>query len=112
MTNEEYMKYMKSLEFLAKCGVDVRLLRHDEYEIGGFYKSGTVHVDLTNKIITARYDTEYPFDTFDKWSSLEEQLLYINMEWWERSKFRYDGWRDLDCDWHEVKEALEAKNNG
>lgn len=109
MTNEEYMKYMKSLGFLADHGVVIVMISYDRYEVKGFYKSDYVLVNLTNKTIAARYDKVYKFED---WWPLEEHLLSINKEWWGYSKERWDGWSDMDEDWQKVNTALEEKNNG
>lgn len=68
------------------------------YEIGGFYKSGTVSIwrkfcalETEEYIAKDRYK-EQSFSTF-------EDLVYLNASWWESSKDRHDGWEQPDPRW-------------
>lgn len=103
MTNEEYMVYIKSLSRLAQLGVGIQMGRWDIFYIDGFYKSGHVTVRLSERKICARYQTEYQFDD---WRPLEEQLLSINLEWYEDGKDRFAGWAEIDENWQRVKTEL------
>ena len=99
------MDYIDSLGFLADCGVHVQMVSRNAFDVYGFYKSNKVTVNLMNRAIYARYDEE---TTFDYSMSLEEQLLIINKEWWERSRFRWDGWREMSPSWKLVELKLKG----
>ena len=97
-------KHLKSLGFLAECGVMIQMISYDKFDVYGFYKSSKVTVDLTNKKIYGRYDE---VDEIYESLSLEKQLLIINKYWWERSKDRWDGWSEMSPTWSNVEKLLE-----
>ncbi len=105
-------RFFKQLEDIASCGVDVRLLGNSEFRIGGFYKSDFVDVDLNKFTITSRYDRVTPFE---EWEDLRVVLLWLNEEWWESSKERFDGWKNFDSNWRKVEllmKEITGGNNG
>ena len=87
---------------LAKKGIDVRLVDYNIYEITGFYKSGTILVNLDEQTIKSRYDEFVHFEEDD----LLVKLVECNFDWWLRSKDRYDGWMYMDKPWQELYEEL------
>lgn len=68
-----------------------------QFELQGFYKSGSVKIYADSNYIyaLARYNeiTELnytnPFDS----------LVNLNYEWWQKSKSRYEGWSQPNSDW-------------
>lgn len=62
--------------------------------VSGFYKSGEIKlVEENNKLIAkARYDEE---------TEIEElyNIVALNYLWWQRSKDRFDGWKNPDFNW-------------
>jgi hypothetical protein len=95
------MNGLKALSFLTERGVEVTMLNETTFEVGGFYKSGTVKVCLLSNTFEARYNevTEVPV-----FSNLLEQLIWANEEWQERSSGRFEGWNQLDENWAKVKQ--------
>lgn len=56
--------------------------------IDGFYKSGTVDLVINDEnelVCKQRYDQLTKIETFD-------DLVWVNYEWWQSSKSRFDGW--------------------
>lgn len=101
MDNIKYMKYMSQLDELAQLGIEIHMKTMYIFEVYGFYKSGTVLVDIQDETVTARYDevsTIYDED-------LIQTLVDVNYDWWQRSMNRHDGWRNPDSNW----ESLLAK---
>lgn len=90
------MNGIKALAFLAKRGIEVKLLSDTEFTVDGFYKSGNVKVNIETNTITARYNE---VTTVDADSNLLETLIQLNKEWHWRSANRYDGWAELDRSW-------------
>lgn len=97
-------QHLRSLGFLADCGVMIQMISYDKYDVYGFYKSSKVTVDLTNKTISGRYNE---VDEIYESLPLEKQLLIINKYWWERSKDRWDGWSEFSNTWSNVEKLLE-----
>lgn len=92
---------VNQLGLLAERGVLVTMRSRFEYEVGGFYKSNTVRVNVANQTVTARYDEVTEFDP----ANLTETLVDLNWDWWLRSKDRYDGWSQPDGAWLPLLEA-------
>ncbi len=86
-------KDIEILGYLAGSGISVRMLSATRYELSGFYKSGTVVVDISNKTITARYAEVTKYD------DLKDSLVAVNYHWWCISKGRSDGWENPDKQW-------------
>jgi len=84
----------KILGNLAKSRVSITMLSSTDFAVGGFYKSGTVHVDLSAGTLTARYGEVSEFG-----EDLLRSLVEINYSWWQRSKDRFDGWVNPDANW-------------
>jgi hypothetical protein len=101
-------KHLRSLGFLAECGVMIQMISYDKYDVYGFYKSSKVTVDLTNKTISARYDE---VDEIVDYYPLEKQLLDLNKDWWERSKDRSSLWSELSPSWTNVEKLIEERDN-
>ena len=101
-------EYLKSLGFLADCGVMIQMISYGKYDVYGFYKCNKLTVDLTNKTISSRYGK---FDEIVDFMPLEEQLLYINIEWWEQSKERWSGWDKMSPAWKEVEKLIEERKH-
>lgn len=80
------------LEQITDLGLSVTRSKVDgviRYEIPGFYKSGTVNL-IFNKdecIAEARYQEKTHIRNLD-------DLIHLNYEWWDRSKDRYEGWKE------------------
>ncbi len=96
-------KHLRSLGFLADCGVMIQMISYDKYDVYGFYKSSKVIVDLTNKTISARYDE---VDEIVDYYPLEKQLLLINKHWWFMSRDKWDGWSEFSPSWQTVEDRL------
>lgn len=94
------------LETLLNYGIRVELVIHPDddqrerhpfgFRIGGFYKSGSVTL--------MPYDDDGTLYAIDRYNGKREiydirSLCALNVEWWERSKNRYDGWADPDINW-------------
>jgi len=74
------------------------------YNVDGFYKSGTVNLrpcDNGELLCVSRYDETECVGGFS-------DILRINLDWWRRSKHRYDGWSSPDHRWlpHLVEAGL------
>jgi len=95
------MTYLEALAFIAERGVEVKRLSETKFEIGGFYKSGTVIFDSEKNTITSRYGkVEQLYD----YSDLVESLIWLNEEWHDISKDRFEGWKEFDEYWEKVKQ--------
>ena len=101
-------EHLRSLGFLADCGVMIQMISYDKYDVYGFYKSSKVTVDLTNKTITARYDE---VDEIVDYMLLEKQLLLLNKNWWERSRDRSSLWSEWSATWRNVEKQIEDRSN-
>lgn len=103
------MNGLEALSFLAERGVTVTMVNADTFDVGEFYKSGTVRVNLKANAFTARYDevTEVPGD-----SSLVQQLLWANEEWQQRSTSLFDDWKKLHPAWALVQRDLREIGMG
>lgn len=81
---------------LAKYGIEVQVrntgVRY--YVVNGFYKSGTIDLRVENFDVVAysRYDQK------DVITCLED-LLHLNISWWDKSKGRHSGWDVPDSSW-------------
>lgn len=98
------MNGLEALSFLAQRDVQVTMVDANTFLVDGFYKSGTVRVNIVSNSFEARYDevTEVP-----EWSNLLEQLIWSNEEWQERSAYRHDAWKEMDERWVKVQEDYE-----
>lgn len=67
------------------------------YEMDGFYKSSGIKLYHDSNYIyaLARYGEISELDESDPFDS----LVYLNYEWWQKSKDRYEGWNSPDVDW-------------
>lgn len=101
-------EYLKSLGFLADCGVMIQMISYDKFDVYGFYKSNKVTVDLTKKTISSRYNED---DEIVDYMPLEKQLFLINKNWWERSKERWDGWSEMSPAWTDVGKLIEERHD-
>lgn len=65
-----------------------------QYEVNGFYKSGSVSLYETEEgiFVKARYEEVDKIESF-------EDLVYINYRWWLRSKERFEGWSVPNENW-------------
>jgi hypothetical protein len=90
------LNQFNQLQKLAENGVEVKVLGNYQFAVGGFYKSGEVVVDFVNMSITARYDE---VDKFEEDDDLLEVLAKVNYKWWDRSQWRFDGWKDPNEVW-------------
>lgn len=89
------MTLIEQLGILAERGIIVQMISRSKFIVDGFYKSGTVCVDIDECTITARYDEVSSIYNND----LIQTLVDINYDWWLRSKDRYDGWKNPDSLW-------------
>lgn len=90
----------KIIEEILKEGISV-LMEHNiefdrtEYIIHGFYKSGTVKLieceDAALQAI-ARYDQKTYVNSV-------RDIVELNYDWWQKSKDRFDGWKEPDPFW-------------
>lgn len=68
----------------------------DGFVIEGFYKSNEIKlkpmIDLFGFTAISRYNEKIYIKHFD-------DLVYLNYEWWKRSKNRFDGWKNPDPLW-------------
>lgn len=83
----------KGLEVTIKKGAVV---------VDGFYKSGTVELVINDEnelIAKSRYEQSNTIYSFN-------DLVYLNHEWWERSKNRSDHWASPDKQWGEFMVEL------
>lgn len=87
-------KNFEILGKLAESGIEVTMLSVNSFAVGGFYKSGTVTVDLVAETITARYNEVSAFN-----GDLRQILVDTNYDWWQHSKDRFDGWASPDSNW-------------
>jgi len=103
------MNGLEALSFLAERGVTVTMVNADTFDVGEFYKSGTVRVNLKANAFTARYDeiTEVPSE-----SSLVQQLLWANEDWHQRSNDLFDGWKEMHPAWALVQKDLRELGMG
>jgi hypothetical protein len=90
----ELRQAMAVLGKLAKLGIEVCVVSENCFTVGGFYKSGTVEVDIKYDQITARYQEINDFS-----DDLEYMLTRVNYEWWQKSKNRYEGWENPSEQW-------------
>lgn len=86
--------YIQQLGMIAERGIEINMLSATQFSVGGFYKSGTVEVDIEKETITSRYDEISEFN-----NDLKQSLTKLNYDWWNRSKDRYDGWSNPDSSW-------------
>lgn len=98
------MNGIEALTFIAKRGVDVKLLDNNTFYVDGFYKSGGVEVDIKTNTIKARYDE---ITIVPEWNNLLETLINLNEDWQRKSAWRYDGWSNMDLRWALIKEDYE-----
>jgi hypothetical protein len=99
-------KHISSLCWLAGFGIVITLKEDLKFTVDGFYKSGSVLVDLVNKTLTARYaETTALSDTVP----LENQLYDLNVAWQERSAPRSEFWEKMDPRWERVGQNLNMK---
>lgn len=84
----------KLIEDIVKRGIPVKISydsEHDNiiYSLDGFYKSGTVILYKTStgkRECVARYNETNIIENFD-------DLVYLNYDWWIRSRDRSEGWQ-------------------
>lgn len=81
------------VEHLLYCGVEPKITK-DGLVIDGFYKSGEIVLvsDKKDFIAKARYGEETKITNFD-------DLVHLNYNWWQRSKDRFDGWKNPEEPW-------------
>jgi hypothetical protein len=89
------MTYIEQLGILAERGILITKNSRSIFELSGFYKSGTVKVNVDEGTIVARYDEEYSICNND----LVQTLVDINYDWWQRSKDRSADWKNPDVMW-------------
>lgn len=68
-----------------------------EFELQGFYKSGSIKLYNNSNYIyaLARYNEHTELSITNPFDS----LVNLNYEWWEKSKSRYEGWSQPDSKW-------------
>jgi hypothetical protein len=98
------MNGLKALSFLAERGVEVALLSETTFYVCGFYKSGGVNVNIETNTITARYNE---VTEVSEWSDLVDTLISVNLDWFERSRDRSEGWSKMDEAWAAVQRDYE-----
>lgn len=103
------MNGLEALAFLAKRGVSVSMVDIDTFDVGGFYKSGTVRVDLKTNSFVSRYDEVWKVPSY---STLVQQLLWSNEEWQIRSADLFDGWKEMNPEWALVQKDLRELGLG
>jgi hypothetical protein len=86
---------VEQLGLLAEAGVEVKMVSRFEYAVYGFYKSGSVRVNLASNTVTARYNEVTEFDP----AKLKEALVELNYDWWLFSQDRYEVWTRPDAAW-------------
>jgi hypothetical protein len=107
---------IKELLFKKFTIIDVALNEDSElvYHLNGFYKSGSIRLQYKGGsiIATSRYDEETILDEDNPFRS----LVFLNYQWWQKSKDRFDGWESPDSKWLPyflnyglVKEKIEVK---
>jgi hypothetical protein len=103
------MNGLEALSFLAERGVTVTMVNSDTFDVGEFYESDIVRVNLKANAFIARNDevTEVPED-----SSLVQQLLWANEDWQQRSKHLSAKWKELHPAWSLVQRDLRAIGMG
>ena len=100
------LKQFQQLAFLAEAGVEVVMLAADRFQVGGFYKSGTVTVDFTKMEVTARYNEVTQFTEVD---DLAVVLAELNQDWQARSAWRAEFWESPAEEWARVYQLLEEE---
>ena len=87
------------IEELVRAGVSVTVSYDKtqnklQYEVPGFYKSGSVLLFETDSglIASARYSEVTAIKTL-------RDLIWLNYDWWQRSKDRFDDWKNPDPIW-------------
>jgi hypothetical protein len=82
---------------VLKKGIDVRIKHVDGknvYEVNGFYKSNVMCLYVQGNAVIAecRYHEKTEICSFN-------DLACLNVNWWHRSKDRFDGWSSPDGAW-------------
>lgn len=98
------MNVEHALKFIENRGVEVQKLNETNYEVFGFYKSGSIIVDLDKNEIVARYNERTKFESS---MDLLGELIQLNHVWYERSKDRWQGWSEMDANWVKIEEDYE-----
>jgi len=64
------------------------------YRVGGFYKSGTVD-------LVPNGDGFIAHQRYNKTAKINDisDLVFLNHDWWQMSKNRYEGWAEPDSRW-------------
>ncbi|AUZ94944.1 hypothetical protein FDI40_gp162 [Agrobacterium phage Atu_ph07] len=98
------LKALKVFGAMAECGIPVTVVGEHKFEIGGFYKSGTVMVDLERSEITDRYKDVTAFDD----DSFVFDLVSLHNNWHTRSKDRLSDWKNVHGGWEIFIERLDG----
>lgn len=86
---------------LVEKGFELKVRKSGIF-IEGFYKSGTVEMIINEEdqlIAKSRYNQEDVIETFN-------DLVYLNYEWWQKSKGRSDHWTSPANEWGEFMVEL------
>jgi hypothetical protein len=84
------------------------------FRLDGFYKSGDILLyEKDNHLFAlARYDEITELDDENPFNS----LVWLNFDWWDKSKDRYEGWNNPNSKWLPylieiglIKEIVETK---
>lgn len=99
------MNAYDAINFIAKCGVEVRFKGDVIFILEGFYKSGHSVVDTSKSTITCRYNevTEVKEN-----GDFVLQLLAVNKSWHEYSEDKFSGWSEEDSGWARVRETYKV----
>jgi len=95
-------EFPQTIKILIDNSIDVKVVkRNGEYvfAIGGFYKSDFLYLKYLR--------TDLGIDVFDGWDRYDKigevhglgEICAIHIQWWEKSKSRFDGWAYTDSNW-------------
>ena len=88
---------LETIYKLAEAGCDIRIIRDGVFQIIGFYKHGSITVNINENVYSTRYTDNISFGSND----LFQELLNLNYECWVSVKDRYSGWRHMESPWRE-----------
>lgn len=105
------LKVEELLKKLLKAGITVELIldeKHDtlQYSVGGFYKSGDIKLFSSPSFTINEPDRLYALARYDEITPIHclQDLFDLNLEWYNTSKDRYEGWKYLDHHWKILQE--------
>lgn len=82
------------IQELLEAGITVELTS-DSFLVHGFYNSGVVEVKCQGE------SDWFATDRYHNVTSIEDvqDLVALNVQWWQSSKDRYVGWNQPDSQW-------------